>query len=163
MRRVVVTGLGVVSSIGNNKQEVSAALRAGKSGIRFCQEYADLGFRSHIHGDIKLNPAELIDRKVMRFLGDGAAFNYLAMHEAITDSGLEQSDISNPRTGIITVADKSVSITQLGQTCTTSAVGDATAVVPVTGLLNRGFDYQANIGKETAGHYDYVVQFGASH
>jgi len=97
----VVTGLGVVSSIGNNKQEVSAALRAGKSGIRFCQEYADLGFRSHIHGDIKLNPAELIDRKVMRFLGDGAAFNYLAMHEAITDSGLEQSDISNPRTGII--------------------------------------------------------------
>jgi len=101
VRRVVVTGLGVVSSIGNNKQEVTEALKAGKSGIRYCQEYADLGFRSHIHGDIKLDPSELIDRKVRRFLGDGAAYNYLAMQEAITDSGLEGSDISNPRTGII--------------------------------------------------------------
>jgi len=90
-----------VSSIGNNKQEVTEALKAGKSGIRYCQEYADLGFRSHIHGDIKLDPSELIDRKVRRFLGDGAAYNYLAMQEAITDSGLEGSDISNPRTGII--------------------------------------------------------------
>jgi len=97
----VVTGLGVVSSIGNNKQEVTDALKAGKSGIRYCQEYADLGFRSHIHGDIKLDPSELIDRKIRRFLGDGAAYNYLAMHEAIADSGLEGKDISNPRTGII--------------------------------------------------------------
>jgi len=101
VRRVVVTGLGVVSSIGNNKQEVTDALKAGKSGIRYCQEYADLGFRSHIHGDIKLDPSELIDRKIRRFLGDGAAYNYLAMHEAIADSGLEGKDISNPRTGII--------------------------------------------------------------
>jgi 3-oxoacyl-[acyl-carrier-protein] synthase-1 len=93
--------MGVVSSIGNNKQEVTDALKAGKSGIRYCQEYADLGFRSHIHGDIKLDPSELIDRKIRRFLGDGAAYNYLAMQEAIADSGLEDKDISNPRTGII--------------------------------------------------------------
>ena len=101
MRRVVVTGLGVVSSIGNNKQEVVDSLRAGKSGIEFSPVYAELGFRSHLHGPIKLNPAELIDRKTMRFLGDGAAYNYLAMQQSIDDAGLEESDVSNPRTGII--------------------------------------------------------------
>ena len=102
MKRVVVTGLGIVSSIGNNKDEVTASLREGRSGIEFCQEYADLGFRSHIHGSIKLDPTELVDRKLMRFMGNAAAYNYIAMAEAIADSGLEESDISNPRTGIIT-------------------------------------------------------------
>ncbi len=102
MRRVVVTGLGIVSSIGNNKDEVTASLREGRSGIEFCQEYADLGFRAHIHGGIKLDPTEIVDRKLMRFMGNAAAYNYIAMTEAIADSGLEESDISNPRTGIIT-------------------------------------------------------------
>ena len=102
MKRVVVTGLGIVSSIGNNKEEVTASLREGRSGIEFCQEYADLGFRAHIHGGIKLDPTELVDRKLMRFMGNAAAYNYIAMTEAIADSGLEESDISNPRTGIIT-------------------------------------------------------------
>ena len=100
-RRVVVTGLGIVSSIGNNKTEVTEALRAGKSGIEFCQEYAELGFRSHIHGPIRLDLDEQIDRKLKRFMGDGAAFNYLAMAEAIADAGLEESDVSNVRTGLV--------------------------------------------------------------
>ena len=100
-RRVVVTGLGIVSSIGNNKTEVTAALRAGQSGIEFCQEYADLGFRSHIHGPIRLDLAERIDRKLLRFMGDGAAFNYLAMAEAIADAGLEENEVSNIRSGLV--------------------------------------------------------------
>ena len=100
-RRVVVTGLGIVSSIGNNKTEVTEALRAGQSGIEFCQEYADLGFRSHIHGPIRLELAEHIDRKLLRFMGDGAAFNYLAMGEAIADAGLEENEVSNIRSGLV--------------------------------------------------------------
>ena len=85
MKRVVVTGIGIVSSIGNNKQEVVASLREGRSGIEFNQEYADLGFRSHVYGPIRLDPAEHVDRKLMRFMGDAAAFNYIAMREAIEE------------------------------------------------------------------------------
>ena len=101
MRRVVITGLGIVSSIGNNKDEVLTSLRNGTSGIDHSQEYADLGFRSHVHGAIKLNPADVIDRKVLRFMGDGAAFNYIAMQQAITDAGLGDDAVSNPRTGLV--------------------------------------------------------------
>lgn len=101
MRRVVVTGLGVVSSIGNNQQEVTESLRKGRSGIEFCEEYAERGFRSHVHGSINIDLDALVDRKVRRFMGDGAAYNYVAMQQAIDDSGLEQSDISNERTGLI--------------------------------------------------------------
>ena len=101
MRRVVVTGLGIVSSIGNNKQEVLDSLKSGRSGISHNQEYADLGFRSHVSGEIKLDLDNILDRKLRRFMGDGAAFNYLAMQEAIEDAGLEESDVSNERTGII--------------------------------------------------------------
>lgn len=101
MRRVVVTGLGIVSSIGNNADEVTASLRAGKSGIEFAPDYADLGFRSHVHGSIKLDPAEHIDRKLMRFMGNGAAYNYIAAQQAIEDAGLETADVSNPMTGMV--------------------------------------------------------------
>ncbi len=101
MRRVVITGLGIVSSIGNNKQEVLASLQQGRSGIEFSREYAELGFRSHICGPIRVNTDELIDRKIRRFMGDGAAFNYLAMQQAIADAGLDDGDISNRRTGLI--------------------------------------------------------------
>jgi 3-oxoacyl-[acyl-carrier-protein] synthase-1 len=101
MRRVVVTGLGVVSSIGNNKAEVLDSLKAGRSGVRFSETYAEMGFRSHVHGDIKLDPADVLDRKVRRFMGDGAAFNYIAMAEAIEDAGLDEAEISNQRTGLI--------------------------------------------------------------
>jgi 3-oxoacyl-[acyl-carrier-protein] synthase-1 len=101
MRRVVVTGLGIVSSIGNNKQEVVESLRQGRSGIEFHQEYVDLGFRTAVHGGVHLPLDELIDRKLKRFMGDAAAFNYLAMQEAIADAGLNEAEISNPRTGLI--------------------------------------------------------------
>jgi len=101
LRRVAITGLGIVSSIGNNQQEVIDSLRQGRSGIRFNQEYADLGFRSHIDGPIDLDLDALIDRKLKRFMGDGAAFNYLAMEQAIADAGLAETDISNPRSGLI--------------------------------------------------------------
>lgn len=101
MRRVVITGLGIVSSIGNNKQEVLAALRHGRSGIEASQTYAELGFRSQVHGPIRLNTEELIDRKLRRFMGDAAAFNYLAMREAIADAGLAEAEVSNERTGLI--------------------------------------------------------------
>jgi len=102
VRRVVVTGLGVISSIGNNKQEVITALQEGRSGIRHAPEYAELGFRSHVHGIIEADLDALIDRKVKRFMGDAAAFNYVAMQQAIEDAGLTEADISNPRTGLIT-------------------------------------------------------------
>jgi 3-oxoacyl-[acyl-carrier-protein] synthase I len=101
VRRVVITGLGIVSSIGNNKQEVLTSLREGRSGIEFCQEYVDLGFRTAVHGPVRLDLDEVIDRKVKRFMGDGAAFNYLAMEQAIADSGLEPAEVSHPRTGLI--------------------------------------------------------------
>lgn len=101
MRRVVITGLGIVSSVGNSKEEVLASLRAGRSGIEFCQEYADLGFRTNVCGSIRLNVDELIDRKLRRFMGDSAAFNYLAMQQAIADAGLESQELSHPRIGLI--------------------------------------------------------------
>ena len=101
MKRVVITGLGIVSSIGNNRAEVTESLKSGKSGIEYCEEYAELGFRSHIHGPIRLNLDELIDRKLKRFMGDAAAFAYLAMKEAIEVSGLSEDQISNPGVGLI--------------------------------------------------------------
>lgn len=101
LRRVVVTGIGIVSSIGNNKEEVTESLREGRSGIEFCDVYAEMGFRSRIHGSLKIDLSEQIDRKLKRFMGDGAAYNYIAMRQAIEDSGLEEKDVSNPRSGLI--------------------------------------------------------------
>ena len=101
MKRVVVTGMGIVSSIGNNKTEVLDSLKQGTSGITHCPEYAELGFRSHIHGAIDLDLDSLIDRKLKRFMGDSAAYTYLAMREAIEDASLEEDNISNIRTGVI--------------------------------------------------------------
>ena len=100
-KRVVITGLGIKSSIGNSKDEVIASLQQARSGIVFCEEYRDLGFRSHVHGPIRLNLDELIDRKLKRFMGDAAGYCYLAMQDAITDAGLEEPEISHPRTGLI--------------------------------------------------------------
>src|SRR5438445_3977287 len=101
MRRVVVTGTGIVSPIGNNTQEVLASLREAKSGISRADKYAELGFRSQVHGAPTLNPEPMIDRRAMRFLGGGAAWNHVAMEQAIRDAGLEAAEISNERTGII--------------------------------------------------------------
>ncbi|WP_095588626.1 beta-ketoacyl-ACP synthase I [Actibacterium ureilyticum] len=101
MRRVVITGMGIVSSIGNNVEEVTAALRSGKSGIVPAPDYVEHGFRSQIHGMPQIDVAEHVDKRQLRFMGPGAAYNYIAMEQAIADSGLEDSDVSNPRTGLI--------------------------------------------------------------
>ncbi|MFL5063735.1 MAG: beta-ketoacyl synthase N-terminal-like domain-containing protein, partial [Xanthobacteraceae bacterium] len=101
MRRVVVTGMGIVSSIGNNTQEVLASLREAKSGIVRADKYAELGFRCQVHGAPTLATDDAVDRRAMRFLGGGAAWNHVAMEQAIRDGGVEQSDISNERTGIV--------------------------------------------------------------
>ena len=101
MKRVVVTGLGIVSSIGNNQQEVVESLKEGRSGIGFSEVYKEMGLRSHIEGSINIELDDVIDRKVRRFMGDGAAFNYVAMQQAIDDSGLSEDEISNFRTGLV--------------------------------------------------------------
>lgn len=101
MKRVVVTGLGIISCIGNSQDEVTESLKAGKSGIVKSEKYAEMGFRSHVEGRPNVDLEALIDRKLLRFMGEGAAYNYLAMEQAIKDSGLEQKDISNERTGLI--------------------------------------------------------------
>ncbi|MGD0958674.1 MAG: beta-ketoacyl-ACP synthase I [Methylomonas sp.] len=101
MKRVVITGLGIVSSIGNNRDEVVASLRGGRSGIRFAEEYKELGFRSHVYGPLNLNTEDLIDRKIKRFMGEGAAYNYIAMQQAIADAGLEEAEVSNERAGLV--------------------------------------------------------------
>ncbi len=101
MRRVVVTGMGIVSAIGNNKQEVFVSLRDAKSGIVHAKSYAELGFRSQVHGEPTIKPEDVVDRRAMRFHGGGTGWNHIAMEQAIADSGLEEKDISNERTGII--------------------------------------------------------------
>ncbi|WP_306154118.1 beta-ketoacyl-ACP synthase I [Roseovarius sp. MMSF_3281] len=101
MRRVVVTGLGVVSSIGNNAEEVLASLKAGKSGITANEAMAEHGFRSQIAGDVKLDVTEHVDKRTLRFMGPGAAYAHIAMGQAIADAGLEEKDIVNPRTGLV--------------------------------------------------------------
>src|SRR5438105_15108527 len=101
MRRVVITGMGIVSSIGNNAQEVLASLHEARSGITRAEKYAELGFRSQVQGAPTLDPSGVIDRRAMRFLGEGAAWNHVAMEQAIRDAGLEPSEVSNERTGII--------------------------------------------------------------
>jgi len=101
MRRVVVTGMGIVSSIGNTTQEVLASLREAKSGISKAEDYEKLGFRCQVHGAPTLNPEEVVDRRAMRFHGNGTAWNHVAMEQAIRDAGLEEREISNDRTGII--------------------------------------------------------------
>src|SRR4051794_15613563 len=101
MRRVVVSGMGIVSSIGNNTQEVLASLREARPGISFAQSYADLGFRCQVHGAPQLDVEDAVDRRAMRFHGGGTAWNHVAMEQAIRDSGLEPDEVSNERTGLI--------------------------------------------------------------
>lgn len=101
LRRVAVTGLGIVSPIGSNTAEVTESLREGRSGIVHCDVYEEMGFRSHIHGAPDIDLDEHIDRKLRRFMGDGAAYNYVAMQQAITDSGLTDKDIRDERTGLV--------------------------------------------------------------
>jgi 3-oxoacyl-[acyl-carrier-protein] synthase-1 len=101
VRRAVITGIGIVSSIGDNKEEVLESLKQGKSGISHADEYEEKGFRSHVYGKPKLDIEGALDRKLRRFMGDGAAYNYIAMEQAIADSGLTENEISHERTGLI--------------------------------------------------------------
>lgn len=101
LRRVVVTGMGIVSCIGNNIEEVTASLKAGKSGITFAEDYAERGFRSHVYGKPEIDLDAMIDRRIKRFMGDGAAYNHIAMEQAIADSGLSEDVVSHEMTGIV--------------------------------------------------------------
>jgi len=101
MRRVVITGLGVVSCLGNNQDEVYQSLLNSKSGISFAEEYKEHNLKSHVHGKPNIKLEDHIDRKTIRFMGSGSAYNYIAMKEAIKDSGLEEKDVSNFKTGIV--------------------------------------------------------------
>ena len=101
MKRVVVTGIGIVSCLGNNTSEVLDSLKQGRSGIRFNQSYADIGMRSHISGSVQIDTHELIDRKIHRFMGEASAYAYLSMKEAIEDAGLGLDEISNERIGLV--------------------------------------------------------------
>ncbi|TWD40534.1 3-oxoacyl-[acyl-carrier-protein] synthase I [Vibrio crassostreae] len=113
MKRVVITGMGIVSSIGNNVEEVLASLKEGKSGITASEQFKENGLRSQVWGNLKMNPADHIDRKKMRFMGDAAAFAYLSMEQAIADSGLTEDQVSNDRTGIVAGSGGASSLNQV--------------------------------------------------
>ncbi len=178
MRRVVVTGIGILSSIGNNKSEVLTALQNVQSGIEFSQEYADLGFRSHVHGPVRINLDESIDRKLKRFMGDGAAFNYLAMQEAIEDSGLSEGDVSNTRTGlvmgsggpstsnIVLAADllREKGIRKVGPYMVTRTMSSTNSACLATPFKIKGVNYSISSACSTSahciGHGAELIQFG---
>ncbi|GAM61546.1 3-oxoacyl-(acyl-carrier-protein) synthase [Vibrio ishigakensis] len=113
MKRVVITGMGIVSSIGNNVEEVLESLKAGKSGIEASEQFKENGLRSQVWGSLKINPAEHIDRKQMRFMGDAAAYAYLSMEQAIADSGLTPEQVSNERAGIVAGSGGASSLNQV--------------------------------------------------
>jgi 3-oxoacyl-[acyl-carrier-protein] synthase-1 len=167
MRRVVVTGMGVVSSLGNNKSEVLDSLREGRSGISYQPEYAERGLRSHVAGSIKnLNVEELIDRKLMRFMAKGHAYSWLAMQEAIADAGLPEDLVSNVRTGLIvgaggtstesmlegtnTLAEKG--IRRVGPYMVTKTMSSGIAACLATGAKIKGVNYGISSACSTSAH-----------
>lgn len=166
MRRVVVTGYGIVSSIGNNKEEVLESLKAGKSGLKFSQEYCDKGFRSHVYGPINLNVEDHVDRKLLRFMGEGAAYNYIALREAIEHAGLSEDLVSNDRTGLITgtggTSTKNVAATvELTQTKGPKRVGpymvprtmsSTNSACLATAFKIRGHNYSISSACATSSH-----------
>ena len=166
MKRVVITGLGIVCSIGNNKQEVLESLRQGRSGIEFHQEYADLGFRTHVHGAIHIDVNALIEKKVRRFMGDAAAFNYLAMREAIADAKLSKSDVSNPKTGLITGSGgasptnqvlavdilRSKGLRKVGPYMVPRTMGSTTSACLATPFKIKGLNYSISSACSTSAH-----------
>lgn len=167
MRRVVVTGMGIISSLGNNKAEVLASLKAGKSGIIYQPEYAERGLRSHVAGSIKnLNIEELIDRKLLRFMAKGHAYAWLAMQEAIADAGLPEDLVSNIRTGLIvgaggtstesmleatnTLAEKG--IRRVGPYMVTKTMSSGIAACLATGAKIKGVNYGISSACSTSAH-----------
>lgn len=179
MKRVVITGLGIISSIGNNKEEVLASLREGKSGIEFVPEFQEVGMRSQVAGTIKLNPAELIDRKIYRFMGDAAAYAYLSMKEAIEDSGLTEEQVSNDRTGLVIGAGTGSAHSQLvacdavrgprgvkaiGPYAVTKTMASSVSACLATPYKIRGVNYSISSACATSahciGHAMELIQLG---
>ncbi|MDH5191081.1 MAG: beta-ketoacyl-ACP synthase I [Gammaproteobacteria bacterium] len=166
MRRVVVTGLGIVSSIGNNKQEVLESLREGRSGIEFSQEYADMGFRSHVYGPVRIDLDALIDRKLKRFMSDTAAYNYVAMQQAIDDAGLSEEQYSNPKVGLIMgsggastdnvviTADtaRQKGIKRIGPYMVTRTMSSTTSACLATPFKIKGVNYSISSACATSAH-----------
>ncbi|WP_317933072.1 beta-ketoacyl-ACP synthase I [Halioxenophilus sp. WMMB6] len=166
MRRVVVTGMGIVSCIGNDIDTVLQSLRDGRSGIKFKEEYKELGFRSHIAGSIDLDLKELIDRKILRFMGSAAAYAYLSMSQAIADAGLPDELVSNERTGIIMgsggassrdqveSADilRSKGIKRIGPYRVTQTMGSTTSACLATPFKIRGVNYSISSACATSAH-----------
>ena len=166
MKRVVVTGMGIVSSIGNNCREVAVALEQGRSGISASAEYQELGFRSQVHGSIDVDLTGLIDRKLKRFMGDAAAYNYLAMCEAVADSGLDDGRVSNPRTGlvvgsgsgspanIVNAADllRAKGVKRVGPYMVTRSMASTTAACIGTAFKIKGVSYSISSACATSAH-----------
>jgi 3-oxoacyl-[acyl-carrier-protein] synthase-1 len=166
VRRVVVTGMGVVSSIGNNKQEVLQSLREGRPGVEFAQEYADYGFRSQVHGALHIDIDALIDRKLKRFMGDAAAYNYIAMREALEDAGLAEDQISDPRYGIIVgsggashanivlTADllREKGVRKVGPYMVTRTMGSTVSANLATAFKIKGVNYSISSACSTSAH-----------
>ena len=166
MKRVVVTGMGIVSCLGNDKDAVLDALRAGRSGIKFQETYKEMGFRSHVAGSVDINLSELIDRKVLRFMGDAAAYAYLSMQQAIADSGLSDEQVSNERTGIIMgsggassmnlveAADilREKGLKRVGPYRVTQTMGSTTSACLATPFKIKGVNYSISSACATSAH-----------
>ena len=166
MRRVVVTGLGVISSLGNNKTEVLDSLNNGRSGIRFSEVQAEMGFRSHVNGPIDIDLSEAIDRKILRFMGGSAAYNYIAMQEAIEDARLTEEQVSNVRSGLITgsgggstsnvvlAADnmREKGIRRVGPYMVTRTMASTTSACLATPFKIKGVNYSISSACSTSAH-----------
>lgn len=166
MKRVVVTGMGIVSCLGNDQTAVLDALRNGRSGIKFREAYKEKGFRSHVAGSVDINLSELIDRKVLRFMGDAAAFAYISMQQAIADSGLTEEQVSNERTGIIMgsggassmnlveAADilREKGLKRVGPYRVTQTMGSTTSACLATPFKIKGVNYSISSACATSAH-----------
>ncbi|WP_028485735.1 beta-ketoacyl-ACP synthase I [Thiomicrorhabdus chilensis] len=167
MRRVVITGIGIVSSLGNNKQDVTDSLRNGRSGIVFAPEYAENGLRSQVHGAVKdLDFAEYIDRKQLRFMGDAAAYSFIAMQQAVEDSGLTPEQVSNPRTGLVAGSGggsnsnstqavevaRAKGVRRVGPYMVTRTMGSTVSACLATPFKIKGLNYSISSACSTSAH-----------
>jgi len=166
MKRVVITGIGIVSCLGTDKLTVSTSLRSGKSGIKFQEEYAEVGLRSQVAGSIDLNLSEVIDRKILRFMGDAAAFAYLSMEQAIKDAGLTHDQVSNVRTGLIAGSGgastfnqmdaidilRSKGVKKVGPYRVTRTMGSTVSACLATPFQIKGVNYSISSACATSAH-----------
>ncbi|WP_205340447.1 beta-ketoacyl-ACP synthase I [Denitrificimonas caeni] len=166
MRRAVITGMGIVSCLGNDKDTVAANLRAGRTGIRFNPSYAEMGLRSQVSGTVDIDLEALIDRKFLRFMGQAAAFSYLSMQQAIEDSGLSPEDVSNPRTGLIAGSGGASTLNQMeaidilrekgvkriGPYRVTRTMGSTVSACLATPFKIKGVNYSVSSACATSAH-----------